>query len=179
MTGPAKRAFGTRLRRWLVLLAFGAALMPGCAAFRRERLEVPPGHQAVMGEIIIAGFGVPPHVVLEIAREDGSFRHELPVDAVRSTFVITLPPGRYVVQRLRINESGAAFPEEAWFRVGAEFTVGDTAVYVGTLGLERVVFNRQLRVTIQDEYERAVATLRTQYPELPSVVGRALMRPAA
>jgi hypothetical protein len=145
---------------------------------RREPLEVPPGHQAVMGEIVVAGFGVPPHVVLDIAREDGSFRHELPVDAVRSTFVITLPPGRYQVQRLRINESGSAFPEEAWFRVGAEFTVGDTAVYVGTLELERVVFNRQLRVTIQDEYERAVATLRTQYPELPPVVGRALMRPA-
>ena len=178
MIGPAKRGVGTSLRRWLLLLAFGTALMPGCAAFRREPLEVPPGHQAVMGEIVIAGFGVPPHVVLEIAREDGSFRHELPVDAARSTFVITLPPGRYVVQRLRINESGATFPEEAWFRIGAEFTVGDTAVYVGTLELERVVFNRQLRVTIQDDYERAVATLRTQYPELPPVVGRGLMRPA-
>jgi len=58
-------------------------------------------------------------------------------------------------------------------------TVGDTAVYVGTLALERIVFNRQLRVAIQDEYERALATLRTQYPELPSVVGRGLMRPAA
>ncbi len=121
---------------------------------------------------------MPPHVVLDIAREDGSFRHELPIDAVRSTFVITLPPGRYLVQRLRINESGPSFPEEAWFQIGAEFTVGDTAVYVGTLELERVVFDRQLRVTVQDEYERAVAALRTQYPELPPVVGRALMRPA-
>jgi hypothetical protein len=145
---------------------------------RREPLEVPPGHLAVLGEIVVAGFGVPPHVVLDIAREDGSFRHELPIDAVRSTFVITLPPGRYLVQRLRINESGPSFPEEAWFQIGAEFTVGDTAVYVGTLELERVVFNRQLRVTVQDEYERAVAALRTQYPELPPVVGRALMRPA-
>jgi hypothetical protein len=131
-----------------------------------------------MGGVVVAGFGAPPHVVLEIAREDGAFRHELPVDAVRSAFVITLPPGRYQVQRLRINDNGLNFPEEAWFRIGAEFTVGDTAVYVGTLELERVVFNRQLRVTIQDEYERAVAALRRQYPELPPVVGRAIMRPA-
>jgi hypothetical protein len=164
-----------RLALAAVALAIASA---GCAMFRPEPLEVPPGHQAVMGGIVVAGFGVPPHVVLEIAREDGSFRHELPVDAVRSTFVITLPPGRYQVQRLRINENGVNFPEEAWFRIGAEFTVGDTAVYVGTLELERVVFNRQLRVTVQDEYERAVAALRTQYPELPPVVGRALMRPA-
>jgi hypothetical protein len=164
-----------RLALAAVALAIASA---GCAMFRREPLEVPPGHQAVMGGVVVAGFGAPPHVVLEIAREDGSFRHELPVDAARSTFVITLPPGRYQVQRLRINENGLNFPEEAWFRIGVEFTVGDTAVYVGTLELERVVFNRQLRVTIQDEYERAVAALRTQYPELPPVVGRALMRPA-
>ena len=164
-----------RLALAVVALAIASA---GCAMFRREPLEVPPGHQAVMGGVVVAGFGAPPHVVLEIAREDGAFRHELPVDAVRSTFVITLPPGRYQVQRLRINENGASFPEETWFRVGTEFTVGDTAVYVGRLELERVVFNRQLRVTIQDEYERAVPELRTQYPELPPVVGRALMRPA-
>ena len=170
---------GTRFHGWLVLLAFAATLIPGCSMFRREPLEVPPGHQAVMGEIVVTGFGVPPHVVLDIVREDASFRHELPIDAVRSSFVITLPPGRYLVQRLRINENGPSFPEEAWFRVGTEFTVGDTAVYVGTLALERVVFNRQLRVAVQDEYERTLATLRTQYPELPSVVGRGLMRPAA
>jgi hypothetical protein len=163
----------------LALAAVALAIVSGgCAMFRREPLEVPPGHQAVMGGTVVAGFGVPPHVVLEIAREDGSFRHDLPIDAVRSTFVITLPPGRYLVQRLRINESRTTFPDEAWFRVGTEFTVGDSAVYVGTLELERVVFDRQLRVTIQDEYERAVAALRTQYPELPPVVGRALMRPA-
>jgi hypothetical protein len=166
------------VRRLALAVVAVAIATAGCSMFRREPLDVPPGHQAVLGEIVVAGFGVPPHVVLDIAREDGSFRHELPVDAVRSTFVITLPPGRYQVQRLRINESGPAFPEEPWFRVGAEFTVGDTAVYVGTLALERVVFNRQLRVTVQDDYERALPVLRTQFPELPSVIGRALMRPA-
>ena len=57
------------------------------------------------------------------------------------------------------------------------FDVGDTAVYVGTLELERVVFARQLRVMVQDEYERTVPAMRARYPELPSVVARALMRP--
>jgi hypothetical protein len=165
--------------RQLALAAVAVAIATaGCGILGRQPLDVPPGHQAVMGEVVVAGFGVPPHVVLEIAREDGSFRHELPVDAVRSPFVITLPPGRYQVQRLRINENGPAFPEEPWFRVGAEFTVGDTAVYVGTLTLERVVFDRQVRVTVQDEYERTLSVLRREYPELPSPVGRAIMRPA-
>ena len=166
------------MRRLALAAVALSIVVAGCAMFRREPFEVPPGHQAVLGGIVVTGFGVPPHVVLDIVREDGTFRHELPVDAVRSPFVITVPPGRYLVQRLRINETGPSFPEEPWFRVGTEFTVGDTAVYVGTLELERVVFNRQLRVTVQDEYERAVPALRTQYPELPAVVGRALMRPA-
>jgi hypothetical protein len=148
----------------------------GCAAFREAPLEVPPGHQAVVGEVFIAGFSEP-RVVLDVAREDGSYRHELPVDATRSPFVITLPPGRYQITRLRINESGRTFPDEAWFRVGVVFDVGDAAVYVGTLQIERVVFARQLRIMVQDEYERTVPAMRARYPELPSVVARALMRP--
>jgi hypothetical protein len=165
--------------RRLALAAVAVAIATaGCGMLGPQPLDVPPGHQAVMGEIVVTGFGATPHVVLEIAREDGSFRHDLPVDSVRSPFVITLPPGRYQVQRLRINENGPAFPEEPWFRVGAEFTVGGTAVYIGTLALERVVFNRQLRVTVQDEYERTLPVLRREYLELPPVVGRAIMRPA-
>ena len=174
----AERLAGSARRRPLAALTAAALLMAGCAAFRREPFDVPPGHQAVMGEVVVVGFGAPPHVVLDIAREDGSFRHELPVDLARSPFLITLPPGRYQVQRLRINETGPSFPEEAWFQIGAEFTVGDTAVYVGTLQVERVTFARKLRVTVQDEFERLVPSLRARYPELPPVVGRSLMRPA-
>ncbi len=178
MTRLPGRLAGWAWRGPLAVLAAGMLLAAGCSVFRREPLDVPPGHQAVMGEVVVMGFGAPPHVVLDIAREDGAFRHELPIDLARSPFLITLPPGRYLVQRLRINESGPSFPEEPWFQVGAEFSVGQTAVYVGTLQLERVVFARKLRVTVQDEFDRLVPELRARYPELPPVVGRALMRPA-
>jgi hypothetical protein len=144
--------------------------------FREAPLDVPPGQQAVMGEVFISGFSMP-HVVLDIAREDGSYQHELPVDAIRSPFVITLPPGRYQITRLRINDGGQMFPDEAWFRIGVAFDVGNTAVYVGTLLLERVVFARQLRVMVEDDYERALPAMRARYPELPAVIVRAIMRP--
>ncbi len=176
MRRPVSGASGEGRRRWLTVLVLGAIAATGCAAFRAAPLEVPPGHQAVVGEVFITGFDAP-HLVLDIAREDGSFRHELPVDFIRSPFVITLPPGRYQIARLRINEDRQAFPEEVWFRVGVGFEVGDTAVYVGTLQLERVTFGRQLRVRVQDEYERTVPAMRTLYPGLPPAVTRALMQP--
>jgi hypothetical protein len=163
-----------RLALAVVLLSVAAG---GCTVFRREPFEVPSGHRAVMGDIAIAGF-TPPHVVLEIVRDDGSYQHELPVDAIRGPFLITLPPGRYLINRLRINETGPSFPAEPWFRVGVEFTVGESAVYVGTLQLERIAFARQVRVEIQDEYDRAVPAMRAEHPELPAVVTRAIMKPA-
>jgi hypothetical protein len=162
---------------WLVAISAGVSVTQGCSVFRREPLDVPPGHQAVLGEVFISGFRRP-HVVLDIAREDGSFQTELPVDTVRSDFLITLPKGRYQVTRLRINDGGQTFPDEAWFRIGATFDVGDAAVYVGTLALERVVFGRQLRVMVQDNYERTVPAIRARYPELPPAIARAIMRPA-
>lgn len=167
---------GRGRRRWLAVLALGAIAPAGCAAFREAPLDVPPGHQVVLGEVFAAGFREP-SLVLDIVREDGSYRHELPIDTVRRPFVITLPPGRYQIPRLRINESGRVFPEETWFQVGVEFEVGRTAVYVGTLELERVVFARRLRVTVRDEFERAVPPMRARHPELPPVVARAVMRP--
>jgi hypothetical protein len=145
--------------------------------FRRAPLDVPPGHRLVLGEVSIAGFSEP-RVVLDIAREDGTFRHELPLDVSLTPFVITLPPGRYQVTRLRINEAGRTFPEEAAFPMRVAFEVGDAAaVYVGRLQIERVVFARQLRVRVQDDYDRAVPEFRTRYPELPATIARAPMRP--
>ena len=161
--------------QWVVALGLGLVVLAGCSVFRREPLDVPPGHQVVLGEVAIAGFSEP-QVVLDIVREDGTYRTELPVGAPRTEFVITLPRGRYQITRLRINESGRAFPEETWFRVGATFDVEEAAVYVGTLTIERVVFARQARVAVRDEYERSVPTLRLRYPELPSVIARAPMR---
>jgi hypothetical protein len=161
--------------QWGAALGLGVLVLAGCSMFRREPLDVPPGHQVVLGEVAIAGFSER-HVVLDIVREDGSYRTELPVSAPRTEFVITLPRGRYQVTRLRINESGQSFLSEAWFRIGATFEVGDAAVYVGTLTIERIVFAHQARIAVQDEYERRVPTLRRRYPELPSVIARAPMR---
>lgn len=176
MTRSGPRSVARDRRRWLAALALATLAAAGCAVFRGEPLDVPPGHRLVLGEVAISGFGAP-HVVLDIAREDGTYRHELAIDAARTLFVITLPPGRYQVTRLRLNESGRPFPEEGQFRIGADFEVRDPAVYVGTLRIERIVFARQVRVSVQDEYDRTVPAIRGRHPDLPSVVARALMRP--
>ena len=79
--------------------------------------------------------------------------------------------------RLRINEAGRTFPEEAAFPLRVTFDVGsDAAVYVGLLQIERVVFARTLRITVADEYERAVPLFRERHPELPSAIARSLMQ---
>jgi hypothetical protein len=162
--------------RCLAALALGLAVAPGCGIARRAPLDVPPGHRLVLGEIALAGFSEP-RWALDIAREDGSFRHELPVDFSRSPFVITLPPGRYLVTRLRVNDIGRNFPDEVTFPLRASFEVADAAaVYVGRLEIERVAFARQLRLTVRDDYERAVPEFRARYPDLPPTIARALMQ---
>jgi hypothetical protein len=170
------RAGGIGCRGWLAAFGLGAIVATGCAAFREAPLEVPPGHQAVVGAVYLSGFSMP-HVVLDIARDDGTYRHELAVDSIQSPFVFTLPPGRYQVTRLRINDTGPFVPDEIWFRIGVAFDVGDAAVYVGTLDLERVAFARQVRVMVKDEYERTLPELRARVPGLPSVIVRAIGRP--
>jgi hypothetical protein len=172
---PGSRSAGAT--RWLASLAVGALLIAGCGAFRREPLDVPPGHRVVLGEIFINGFSTP-HLVLDLAREDGGFQEQLPVDAMRSQFVITLPPGHYLITNLRVNEQGRTGPETTNFRIAVKFDVGDPAVYIGTLQIERVAFLRQLRVTVKDEYESFVPAIRARYPELPSVITRSLAEPA-
>jgi hypothetical protein len=164
-----------RGRRWIVALAAAGLSVAGCGALRTP-LDVPPGHRLVLGEVGIAGFSEP-RVVLDIAREDGTFRHELPVDLSRTPFVITLPPGHYQITRLRINDFGRNFPEEGAFPLRVAFDVGDAAaVYVGRLQIDRVVFLRQLRVTVQDDYDRAIPAFRARYPGLPPAIARALMQ---
>jgi hypothetical protein len=149
----------------------------GCAVFQGGPLDVPPGHRLVLGGVDLTRFGES-RVLLEIVREDGTFRRDLPVDASWSPFVVTLPPGRYQITRLRLTESGRTLQDETAFALRVEFEVGDAAaVYVGTLTLERVVFGPQLRVTVRDEYERTVPAIRARHPDLPSVVARALLRP--
>jgi hypothetical protein len=162
-----------RLRAAVVLAA--TSIAAGCG-LGRSPLDVPPGHRLVLGEVAISAFPEP-RVVLDIVREDGSIRHELPVDLSVSPFVIALPPGRYQVTRLRMNESGRVFPEEGAFPLRVTFEVGEApAVYVGRLQIERVVFARQLQVTVRDDYERAVPEFRARYPDLPATIARAPMK---
>ena len=168
------RVVGTRR---LTALVAGALLVAGCGAFRREPIDVPPGHRIVLGEILTSGFSTP-HLVLDLSREDGSFQEQITIDARRSTFVITLPPGHYLINNLRVNEQGRTGPETTNFRIAVTFDVGAPASYTGTLRIERVAFLRQLRVTVDDEYETAVPTIRERYPELPAEIARSLMRPA-
>lgn len=177
MTRSGPRSIGGGCQRWLVALALGMLAAAGCAVFRGGPFDLPPGHRVVLGEIDLSRFGES-RVMLEIAREDGTYRHELPVDAARRPFVITLLAGRYQVTRLRLMDSGRTLPDEAAFPLRVEFEVGDAAaVYVGTLQIERVVFGRELRVLVQDEYDRTVPAIRSRHPDLPPVVARALMRP--
>jgi hypothetical protein len=91
--------------------------------------------------------------------------------------VITLPPGHYLINNLRINEQGRTGPETTNFRIAVRFDVGDLAVYIGTLQIERVSFLRQLRVTVKDEYESFVPAIRARYPELPATITRSLAAP--
>jgi len=171
---PGSRSVSAARRR--AALAVGALLMVACGAFRREPLDVPPGHAVVLGEIFINGFATP-HLTLDLSREDGGFQEQLPIDTMRSPIVMTLPPGHYLINNLRINEQRATGPETTNFRITVKFDVGAPVVYIGTLQIERVAFLRQLRVTVKDEYERFVPAIREQYPELPAEIARSLAEP--
>jgi len=174
--GSPSSAAATRRRR-LAALAVGVFLVAGCGAFRREPLDVPPGHRVVLGEILTNGFSTT-NLALDISREDGSFPESITIDARRSPLVITLPPGHYVIRNLRVNDQGRTGPETTNFWIAVMFDVDAPATYVGTLRIERVAFLRQLRITVDDEYESAVPAFRERYPELPSEIARSLMRPS-
>jgi hypothetical protein len=172
-----RRCWAGAGRGWLAALVLAATVATGCAAFRRGPLDVPPGHQVVLGEVWTGGFDWP-QIVLDVARDGGGYQHELAIDATRAPFVMTLPPGRYQITRLRVNEGGRLFPDAPWFQVGVVFDVGAGAVYVGTIQIERLTFARQLRVVVRDDYDRTVPAFRARYPELPATIDRSLARPA-
>jgi len=158
-------------------LVAGALVVAGCSAFRREPIDVPPGHRIVLGEIALNGFPTT-HLILDFTREDGGFQDSITIDATRSPFVITLPPGHYLIKNLRVNEQGRTGPETTNYWIAVAFDVDAPATYVGTVRIERQTFLRQLRITVDDEYETAVPMIRARYPGLPSEIARSLMRPA-
>jgi hypothetical protein len=170
------RQAGGAHRSAVAALVIGTLLVAGCGAFRREPLDVPPGQRVVLGEILTNGFSTT-HLVLDLTREDGSFQESVTIDAKRSPLLITLPPGHYLIRTLRVNEQGRTGPETTNFWITVTFDVEAPATYLGTLRIERVAFLRQLRITVDDEYESAVPAFRERYPELPSEIVRSLMRP--
>ena len=176
MIRPGSRAGApVRWRRAAVLgIALGVA---ACGAFRPAPLDVPPGHRIVLGEFVLSGFPTA-HVILDFSREDGSFQDSITIDAMRSPFVITLPPGHYVIKNLRINDQGRTGPETTNFWISVTFDADAPATYVGTVRIERVSFLRQLRITVEDEYDTAIPMIRARQPGLPTEIARSLMRPA-
>ena len=174
-SGP-RAAVLVHRRRFAALVAAALGIV-ACGAFRPEPVDVPPGHRIVLGEIALTGFPTT-HLILDFSREDGAFQDSITIDAMRSSFVITLPPGHYVIKNLRINEQGRTGPETTNFWISVGFDVDAPATYVGTVRIERVAFLRQLRITVDDEYETAIPMLRERHPGLPSEIARSLMRPA-
>ena len=142
VTQSVFRSLAASHRRCLAALTLGVLLAAGCAVFRREPLDVPPGHRLSWVGSTSRGSETP-HVVLEIVRVDGGYSMGSRSTCLGASFVITLPPGKYNVLRLRIGDSGRTFPDQTIFPLQVGFEVGDApAVYVGTLQIERVAFAR-------------------------------------
>jgi hypothetical protein len=160
-------------RRAALLLALVAV---GCAAFGRQPLEVPPGHRVVLGRVDLGGFGVP-EGILQIIKEDRSFDSALPIRLGQEDFAVTLPPGRYRVQELRAMKDHGSIPDDSIWPLQLTFEVGpEPAVYIGTLRLVSR-FGRNVAVTVVDEYDATVRTLRGLYTNLPEPVAHRLLQP--
>jgi hypothetical protein len=152
----------------LGLAALGCALWPA-------PLDVPPGHRAVLGRVDLAGFEVP-EATLDIVREDGTFNATISAGPGRRDFALALPPGRYRVTRIvavkdRATPSVIGWPLRLAFEVGSE-----PAIYIGTLRVGSTL-GTTVRVTVVDEYEDTLRTLRALYSELPQPVTRRLLTP--
>lgn len=167
----------TRGGAWLALVLLSLA-MAGCAVVRPGLLEVPPGYRVVLGRIDLSRFAAS-EALLEIVRDDGAIWLDLRVGAGRQDFVITLPPGRYRISRLRLVDDRQASPTHTILYLQVGFEVGpEPAVYVGTLRLLSALGGQKLDVTVADEYEQAVPALRARQPGIPETVARSLFRPA-
>jgi len=156
------------------VLAVALAPALGCAALRPGRLDVPPGHRAVLGRIDLRSGAL--ESLIEIVREDGAFRHDLRSGLGQHDFVITLPPGRYRIARVRLLQDRQTLDQHPVRELRVTFEVGaEPAVYVGTLRLGEA-FGERLLVAVVDEYETTVPALRARYPDLTGTISRSLMR---
>jgi hypothetical protein len=169
---PARRARGGLVLLMAVVVCSAAA----CAGMRRPALDPPPGHRAVLGRLDLSRFEVRDGMI-EIVRDDGTFTESVRAGWGRAEFAITLPPGRYLVTRLRAFQDGREFPNDVVWDVGLAFDVGaEPAVYIGTVRVNPLT-GRRLQVEVVDEYDDTVQRLRARYADIPDVVTRALAVP--
>lgn len=176
MTARGLDAGVGRARRagWAAFVLAGMLVACGGLA---ARLEVPPGQRLVLGGADLADLDELGGL-LEIVREDGLVRLDLPLQRDQTAFVLTLPPGRYRLARFRATDSPQVRRAPRAFELRGWLEVGDAAaVYVGTLRLRRDGF-AGVRLEVADDYERTMAALRVRYRDLPPNVARALVRPA-
>jgi hypothetical protein len=155
-------------------LVAAAFLLIGCGLGRPTPLDLPPGHRAVLGRIEIARFEAP-EALLEIVREDGTYRHDLPVGLGPRDFVIGLPPGRYRVRRLTLTPGRFPVGTSPLRELTVGFEVGSApAVYIGTLRLTGD-FGGRIETRVTDQYEETVPALRARHPDIGTDVARSLM----
>jgi len=170
---PVRRVCGGRL---VTRLAISAGLL-GCAVLRPVPLDVPPGQHAVLGRLDLSGLGVPEGTI-EIVREDRTFEDAIHVGPGQRDFAVSLPPGRYLVWRLRAFRDQRRFANVSIWDLQLAFDVGsDAAVYIGTLRVVRL--GERVRVDVLDEYDDTLRVLRRQHPDLPATIPRSLLRPGS
>ncbi|MGH7268461.1 MAG: hypothetical protein ACREMB_26890 [Candidatus Rokuibacteriota bacterium] len=152
-------------------------LLAACGLLEPARLDVPPGQHAVLGRVDFAGLDVG-EVALEIVKMDGTFREELAIGLGHEDFALVLPAGRYRIVRVRLVKDRRPVTSDPVSEVRLTFQAGpEPAVYIGTLRL-RSDLREQVRITVADEYERTVETLRGRYADLPMAIVRRLVTPA-
>ncbi len=156
-------------------LGLALALLGSCALGTPARLDLPPGQRAVLGRVDLSRFEVD-DALLEVVREDGTFGTGLYTGPGDGVFVLTLPPGRYRIPRVRAVQDRASVPTETVWDVAVTFEVGpEPAVYIGTLQLVSR-WGRAPEVRVVDESAQTVPAAQARYRDLPHPVVRRLGR---
>jgi hypothetical protein len=161
------------VRRLVLLL-----LVAGCGLGRPVPLDLLPGHRAVLARFEVTGFDAS-SVVLAVVREDGTYGVEVPVSPGGTDVALSLPPGSFVIPRLRVVQDRQSVSNVPIRYLAVAFSVGPApATYIGTLRI-RGWFGEAVRLEVRDDYDRTVPVLRARYADIPETVERALMRAAS
>jgi hypothetical protein len=153
-------------------------LVAGCGLGRPVPLDVLPGHRAVLARFEVGGFDASA-VVLAVVREDGTYGTEVPLSPGGTDVALSLPPGSFLIPRLRVVQDGQTVPNVPIRYLAVGFSVGsEPATYIGTLRI-RGEFGDRVRLEVRDEYDRTVPALRGRYTDIPERVERALMKAAS